>query len=84
MPSSPILNQKGVADCMTLTAQYFSVWLDWAAACAGGRWRGEMERSPGLERELGVSHGNDVRYTLLVLLGGEGSPVTVNLYEAAH
>lgn len=44
----------------------------------------EMERSPGLERELGVSHGNALRYTLLVLLGGGGSPVTVNLDEAAH
>lgn len=35
-------------------------------------------------KELGVSHGNALSYTLLVLLGGEGPPVTVNPDEAAH
>lgn len=44
----------------------------------------EVERRPGLVKELGVSHGNALSYTLLVLLGGEGPPVTLNLDEAAH
>lgn len=43
----------------------------------------EAERGPGLVYEFGVSRGNALSYILLVLLGGEGPPVTVNLGEAA-
>lgn len=44
----------------------------------------EAERSPGLVKELGVSHGNALSYTLLVLHGGESPSVAVNLDEAVH